>query len=187
MENLFFKRIDNSNASTNCRNGLRDFVLQHPEYLNELCTIALDTNYKNHYKGVWILEMIAEKQTELLSEFADSICGGFSSIKNDSAIRDMSRVAFFLGTSKKITLTEDQEEKIIEICLDWLIRDERVACKVYAMKTLHFLSKKHNWIKEELYNIIDKDFAVQSAAYKAAAREVLKKTKQQRSSPEISD
>ncbi|WP_158626876.1 hypothetical protein [Flavobacterium sp. GT3R68] len=52
MENQFYKRIDSSNASTNCRNGLRDFVLHNPEYLSELCTIALNTNYKNHYKGV---------------------------------------------------------------------------------------------------------------------------------------
>ena len=63
MENDFFKRIDNSNASTNRRNELHHFVIQNPEYLKELCAIALNTHYKNHYKGVWILEMIAEKQT----------------------------------------------------------------------------------------------------------------------------
>ena len=177
MENDFFKRIDNSNASTNRRNELHHFVIQNPEYLKELCAIALNTHYKNHYKGVWILEMIAEKQTELLSPYANAICDAFSKIKNDSAIRGMSRVALFLGTSTKIALTESQEEKIIEICLDWLIRDERVAPKVYAMKTLDYLSQKHDWIKGELYNIIEKDYAQQSAGYKVAAREVLKRMK----------
>lgn len=174
---IFFKRIDNSNASTNCRNDLRDFVIENPTHLPELCSIALNTNYKNHYKGVWILEMIAEKQIELLSPHIDAICATFPMIKNDSAIRGMSRVAYFLGTSSKITLTESQEEKIIEICLDWLIRDERVAPKVYAMKALQCLSQKHHWIKDELYTIIEKDYANQSAGYKAAAREVLKKMK----------
>lgn len=177
MENHFFKRIDNSNASTNCRTELRDFVIENPVFLSELCSLALNTDYKNHYKGVWILEMIAEKQTELLSSYIDAICDTFPKIKNDSAIRGMSRVAYLLGTSSKLTLTEVQEEKIIEICLDWLIRDERVAPKVYAMKALDFLSKKHPWIKEELHTIIDKDYASQSAGYKAAAREVLKKIK----------
>lgn len=175
MENHFFKRIDASNASTNCRNGLLDFVLHNPEYLNELTSLALDIQYKNHYKGVWILEMIAEKQIQLLSPHINAICTAFPKIKNDSAIRGMSRVAFFLGTTTQLTLTEKQEEKIIEICLDWLIRDERVAPKVYAMKTLDFLSKKHTWIKEELHTIIEKDYAQQSAGYKAAARDVLKK------------
>lgn len=54
----------------------------------------------------------------------------------------MSRVAFFIGTSFQLTLTEEQEEKIIEIGLDWLIHDKRVAPKIYAMKALDFLSKK---------------------------------------------
>lgn len=177
MENHFFKRIDISNASTNCRNELKGFVIQNPEYVNELCSIALDTTYKNHYKAVWILEMIAEKQTELLSQHINSICDAFPNIKNDSAIRGMSRVAYFLGTTTQIKRTETQEEKIIEICLDWLIRDERVAPKVYAMKTLEYFAKKHDWIKDELQNIIDKDYANQSAAYKAVARGVLKKIK----------
>ncbi|MET0760171.1 MAG: hypothetical protein ABWZ56_07105 [Flavobacterium sp.] len=177
MGNHFYKRIDNSNASTDCRNGLRDYVLQNPEYLDELCIIALNTNYKNHHKGVWILEMIAEMQTDLLTDYINTICETFSNIKNDSAIRGMSRIAFFLGTSTKIKLTEIQEEKIIEICLDWLIREERVAPKVYAMKTLEHFSKKNQWIKDELRNIINKDYAAQSAGYKAAAREVLKKIK----------
>jgi len=177
MENHFFKRIDISSASTNSRTGLRDFVIENPAYLPELCSLALNTNYKNHYKGVWILEMIAEKQTELLSPHIDAICDTFPKIKNDSAIRGMSRVAYFLGTSSKIKLTETQEEKIIEICLDWLIRDERVATKVYAMKALEYFGKKHLWINEELSNIINKDYASQSAGYKAAAREVLKKMK----------
>ncbi|RTY88504.1 hypothetical protein [Flavobacterium sp. GT3R68] len=89
----------------------------------------------------------------------------------------MSRVAFFLGTATEIKLTETQQEKIIEICLDWLIRDERVAPKVYAMKTLGHFAQKNPWINEELRNIINKDYAGQSAGYKASAREVLKKLK----------
>jgi hypothetical protein len=177
MENDFFKRIDNSNASTNCRTALRDYVLENPEYLNELCSIALNTNYRNHYKGVWILEMIAEKHTDLLSNYTSAICDTFSNIKNNSAIRGMSRVAYFLGISTKIELTENEEEKIIEICLDWLIRDERVAPKAFAMKTLSHFGKKYQWINNELNSIIEKDYANQSAGYKATAREVLKKIK----------
>lgn len=177
MENAFFKRIDTSNASTNCRTALRDFVIENPAYLNELCDIALNTNYKNHYKGVWILEMIAEKHIILLSNYTSAICDSFPNIKNESAIRGMSRVAYFLGTTTQIKLTESQIEKLIEICLDWLIRDERVAAKVYAMKTLSYLGRKQPWINDELNSIIEKDYAAQSAGYKAAAREVLKKIK----------
>ena len=81
----------------------------------------------------------------------------------------------FLTTSKKITLTEEQQEKFIETSLDRLIGNDKVAPKAFAMYTLSHYAKKHDWIKEELRNIIDKDFANQSAGYKATAREVLRK------------
>jgi hypothetical protein len=177
MENQFFKKLNSSNARTENRNKLRDFILENPEFLNGLIDFGTDLNNKNHHKAVWIIEMIAEMKTQMLLPYINVICETISKYKNDSAIRGMSRVAFFLGTSKQITLTENQEEKIIEICLDWLIRDERVACKVYAMQTLCHFGEKHNWINDELKEIVSRDYPNQSAGYKAAAREILKKIK----------
>lgn len=173
MENQFYEKLNSSNARTENRNNLRDFILENPQFLNSLVAFSTDLNNKNHYKGVWIIEMIAEKQTEMLLPYIDTICETVSKYKTDSAIRGMSRVVFFIGTSKKITLTEIQEEKLIEISLDWLIRDERVACKVYAMQTLCHFGEKHNWINDELKLIINKDYLNQSAGYKVVARKVL--------------
>lgn len=177
MKEILFSRLEKSNAGTDCRNGLRDFIFEHPGHLKDLIAFGTDLNNKNHHKGVWIIEMIAEVKTEMLLPHIDCICEIISAYKNDSAIRGMSRVAFFLGTSKNIALTEFQKEKLIEICLDWLIRDERVACKVYAMKTLAHFGKKEPWINEELREILGRDYASQLAGYKAAAREVLGKIK----------
>ena len=177
MNEILFNQLEKSNASTECRNGLRDFIFENPNHLNDLIAFGTNLNNKNHHKAVWIIEMIAEVKTKMLLPYIDSICETISKYKNDSAIRGMSRVAFFLGTSKEITLTEYQTEKLIEICLDWLIRDERVACKVYAMKTLAHFGKKEPWINDELKEILSRDYALQSAGYKAAAREVLEKIK----------
>ncbi|MCG2611370.1 hypothetical protein LZZ90_07605 [Flavobacterium sp. SM15] len=177
MNSTFSDQLSTINASTENRNRMRDFVLSHPEILKELIAFGTDLSNKNHHKGVWIIEMLAEHQTELLIPFIDVICHTISSYKNDSAIRGISRVAYFLGTSKNIKLTESQHEKLVEICLDWLIRDERVACKVYAMKTLHYFGKKELWIMNELRDIVSRDYTCQSAGYKAAAREILGKTK----------
>ncbi|QBZ97662.1 hypothetical protein [Flavobacterium sangjuense] len=175
MDLTFFNRIAKSNASTNCRNGNRDFVVENPEYLKDLVAFATDLTNKNHYKAVWIIEMLVETHTKMLAPFVDIICETIPKYKHESAIRGMSRTVFFLSTSKTISLSETQQEKLIEICLDWLIGDAKVAPKAYAMYTLGHYAKKHDWIKEELRNIIDKDFASQSAGYKAAAREVLRK------------
>jgi hypothetical protein len=175
MDMIFFNRISKSNAGTDCRNGNRDLVLQNPGLLADLIAFGTDLTNKNQYKGVWIIEMLAETHTKLLVPYIDIICKTIPHYKHESSIRGMSRVAYFLSTSKAISLSESQQEKMIETCLDWLIGDAKVAPKVYAMYTLGHYAKKHDWVKEELQNVINKDFAHQSAGYKAAAREVLRK------------
>lgn len=175
MDSSFFDKISKSNASTNCRNGIRDLVLQNPNLLPDLIAFGTDLSNKNQYKAIWIIEMLAETHIGLLVPYLDSICKTMPHYKHESAIRGMSRTARFLATSKVISLTESQKEKLIETCLDWLIGDAKVAPKAFAMYALAEFAKEQDWIKEELQNVINKDFAHQSAGYKAAAREVLRK------------
>ena len=158
MNLIFFNRIASSNASTNCRNGIYDYVLENPDLLSDLIQLTTNLTNKNHYKAVWIVEMLAEHNTKILVPFIDRICETITNYKHESAIRGMSRVAYFLSTSKAISLTETQKEKLIEICLDWLIGDAKVAPKVYAMYALSHYAQKEDWIKEELRNIINKDY-----------------------------
>ena len=102
MSSEFFNRIAKSNASTNCRNGIRDFVLENPEYINEIVAFGIDLTNKNQYKGVWIIEMLAETHPELLVPFINQIADVASKYKHESAIRGISRTILFLSTSKKI-------------------------------------------------------------------------------------
>ena len=176
MDVTFFNRIANSNASKNCRNDIRDFVLENPEYLMSIVAFAIDLTNKNHYKAVWIIEMLAETHPEFIAPFTNQICNVATKYKHDSAIRGISRTILFLTTSKKTLLTEEQQGRFIEISIDRLIGDDNVAPKVFAMYALSHLAKKHDWLKEELQHIINKDFAEQSAGYKARLRSV-KETK----------
>ncbi|WP_232226276.1 hypothetical protein [Flavobacterium sp. ACAM 123] len=64
----------------------------------------------------------------------------------------------------------------MESCFEWLIDEVlKVATKVYAVRTLFELGKKNNWIYPELKRILSDDYYKHSAAYKAVAREILKK------------
>lgn len=175
MKSELYQRIDPSNASTNRRNANLDFILKNPHCLGDLIALGVNLNYKNHFKAIWIIEMIAESKPELLQPYIAILCDTLSKHKNHSAIRGMSRTLLFISKTDKISLTQNQEEKIIETCLDWLIRDERVAPKVYAMYTLCLFFDKYDWVKAALKDIINKDYPHQSAAYKACAREVLKR------------
>ena len=100
MDMTFFNRISKSSASTNTRNGNRDLVLQNPELMKDLVAFASDLTNKNHYKAVWIIEMLVETHTEMLIPFVDVICETISKYKHESAIRGMSRTAFFLSFLK---------------------------------------------------------------------------------------
>jgi len=175
MDSTFFNRISNSNASTECRNGNKDLVLQNLELLPSLIEFGTDLSNKNQYKGVWIIEMLAETHPELLVPYINQIAEAAPKYRHESAIRGISRAINFLTQSKKISLSNEQQEKFIEISLDRLIGEDKVAPKAFAMYALGHLAQKHDWLKEELRNIINKDFAYQSAGYKAAAREVLRK------------
>ena len=139
--------------------------------------IGLNENDKIHFKACWILELIFELKVELLLPFLDDFISKIPFYENNSAIRPVSKICLFLSTSKSIELTEIQEKKIIETCLDWLIQDEKVAAKAYSMRALYNFGEKNQWINEELKTILSQDYPNHSAAYKAAAKDILKKLK----------
>ena len=173
MMNLaFYKLIEESTAHRLNREFIRDYVLQNPEKLQFLIEIALNEKDKIHIKACWSLEVIFENQPELILPYINEFLTKIGQYKNHSAIRPVSKICLFLSKSKTIKLTEKQEIKIIETCLDWLIQEEKVAAKVYSMRTLYQLSKK-----KELKTILSQDFFKHSAAYRAAAKEILKKLK----------
>lgn len=181
MKSEFYIQIENSSAHRESRDKNRNFVLRKNEFLPELTAIAFDLKDKNHFKAFWTLELVCEKKLKLFIRFVDLFCETIPFVTNDSALRSASKICMFLAKSNHrangITLNQNQETQIIETCFDWLIRDEKVASKVYAMRTLFVLGKKYDWVHPELKTIIEQDYSIQSPAYQAATRMLLKKWK----------
>ena len=177
MDKSFYKLIKESTAHRLNREFIRDYVFQNPDKLQYLMQIGYNENDKIHVKACWSLELIFELKLELLFPYLDDFISKIPVYKNDSAIRPVSKICLFLSKSKTIPLSDNQETKIIEACLDWLIQDEKVAAKAYSMRALYNFGKKHPWIHEELKTILSQDYPNHSAAYKAVAREILKELK----------
>lgn len=177
MDQAFYKLLSESTAHRISREFIRDYVVQHPEKLQYLLEIVLNEKDKIHNKACWSLELIFEIKLELILPYINEFLEKIGKFKNHSAIRPVSKIYLFLSKSKTIKLTENQETKIIETCLDWLIQDEKVAAKAYSMITLYNFGKKYSWINEELKTILSEDFFKHSAAYKAAAKDILRKLK----------
>ena len=178
MMNLaFYKLLEESTAHRISREYIHDYVFQNPEKLKFLIEIALNEKDNIHSKACWTLELILEIKLELILPFLDDFLAKTGHYKDDSAIRSISKICMFLSKSKTIKLSENQKTKIIETCLDWLIQDKKAATKAYSMRALYNFGKKHSWINEELKNILSQDFFKHSAAYKAVAKEILRKLK----------
>jgi hypothetical protein len=177
MNQDFYKTIENSTAYRKSRDENKNFILDNPTYLNDLITIAFNISDKNHYKACWILELVCEEKITQFVPFIDAFCQIISKYTVDQAIRPVSKISLFLSKNQEIILIEDHKTKIIEACFDWLIQEGKVATKAYAIRALFEFGKKQDWIYPELKRILADDYSHHSAAYKAVAREILKKIK----------
>lgn len=177
MDQAFYKLLEQSTAHRLNREIIRDYIFQNKDKLHHLMEIGLNENDKIHFKACWSLELIFELELELIIPYLDKFVSKLSQYKNDSAKRPVSKICLFLSKSKTIQLSENQETKIIEACLDWLIQEEKVASKAYSMRALYNFGKKHDWINDELKTILSQDYPNHSAAYKAAAKDILRKLK----------
>lgn len=177
MNSEYYNQIAKSSAHRKSRDDHKNFIFEHPDYMVDLIEIAFNTNDKNHHKACWILEIVCEERMELFTPYLNTFCESLVRFKSDSALRSISKICMFLSNSKKHSLTKFQEEKIIEFCLDCLITTDKAANAAYCMRALYNFSKNHNWIKEELKLLLSKDFSTKTPAYKAAAKDILKRLK----------
>jgi hypothetical protein len=177
------KNLDSLKAYRETRLQIAQTVLENPNLLDELISICYTISDKNSHKACWILEFVSYEKLEWLLPHLDFICTNLKNLKDESAIRPLAKIVQLLVVShyKKsedsFTLSETQLQNIVETNLDWLISNTKVAAKAYAMRTLYILGKQYHWIHPELQHILTKDYPHHTAAYKAVAREVLKKIK----------
>ena len=176
MNSELYKKISNSNAHRASRDAIANEILADENLFPALFEIAININDKSHHKACWIMELVLEEKLFYLNDFLDDFCESLKKFDNESSLRSISKICMFLSRSS--ILTNLQEKQIIESCLDWLINDSvKVATKAYSIRALHKLGKKNDWIDPELRRILTDDYYKHSYAYKAVAREILKKIK----------
>lgn len=177
----FEKKIDSVTGHRADRHKPANEVLENPTLFPELIRLCFLSSNKNAAKACWILELVCYEKLEWLQEHLDFFCSNIKNLTDDSAIRPAAKICLLLTIShfkkKEILLNENQLQRITESCFDWLLTDTKVASKCYSIRTLHLLGKHFDWIHPELKIILEKDYSKHSAAYKAVAREILKKIK----------
>lgn len=176
------KSLDYVNGSRAKRIEVTQVILNNPHLVLPLMAIALEDNRVYSSKACWILEFIAKKNIHLILLYIDAFTLGISKVHLDSSVRPMAKIceilmkAFFSKSKNEVrtTLKERHLDRITTSCFDWLIGEHKVAAKAYSMTCLYLMSKKIDWIQPELQMVLEQNYSLGSAAYKARARQILK-------------
>jgi hypothetical protein len=174
-------KLDNVNACRESRITTAQEILENKGFFNDLIRICFSPSDKNHHKACWVLEFVSYEKLLWLQPHLDFFCSNLKILKDESAIRPIAKIIQLLIKShynkgeNGILLSEENLQDCIETSFDWLINDIKVAPKAYSIRTLYILGNHYDWIHIELKTILEKDYSNHSSAYKAVAKEILKK------------
>lgn len=174
--------LNNVNAKREKRLKCANFVINHPTLFKPLLEFTFLVDEDVSVKAAWILEFVCERQLQSLQPYLTYFTENISKVYKDSAVRPIAKICKFLvedscrnSTPKNIAQLNDNHKKAItEACFNWLITQQKVAAKVYAMESLLLLGLDFRWVHDELLLIIEKDYHHESAAFKAKARHIMK-------------
>ncbi|WP_179339572.1 adenylosuccinate lyase [Winogradskyella ludwigii] len=178
-----YKELSYVNHSREKRLKYANLVIDNPELVVPLLEILFDVDDKISCRAAWVLEFMCSEKLEEIIPHLNTFTKNIHKVHLDSAVRPVAKVCEYLiyaNYSKtdniiKSHLSAKHKEKITEACFDWMISDQKVAPKAYAMTSLYLLGLEYDWIHPELVLILERDFKMQSAAFKARARQILKK------------
>ncbi|WP_323789818.1 adenylosuccinate lyase [Psychroserpens sp.] len=180
-----YNELNYVNHSREKRLHYANLVISQPELIPELLDILFTVDDKISCRAAWVFEFMCGYKLDAIIPFLDRFTGSIHKVHLDSAVRPVAKVceylvtAFYSKTENAIqtALKTAHIEKIVESCFDWMINDEKIAPKAYAMNTLFLLGKDIDWIHPELVLILERDYQIQSSGFKARARHILKKVK----------
>nr|WP_321233078.1 adenylosuccinate lyase [uncultured Psychroserpens sp.] len=180
-----YEELSYVNHSREKRLHYANLVIANPDLIPELLNILFMVDDKISCRAAWVFEFMCGENLEASIPYLDEFTESMHKVHLDSAVRPVAKVceylvqAYYSKMDNKIksALLPKYKERIVEACFDWMINDEKIAPKAYAMNTLFLLGSDYDWIHPELIIILERDYQMQSSGFKARARHILKKIK----------
>ncbi|MCL5128606.1 adenylosuccinate lyase [Algibacter sp. L4_22] len=180
-----YNELNYVNHSREKRLFYANMMINHPELIPKLLDILFRVDDKISPRAAWVLEFMCSKDIETIIPYLDRFTENIYKVHLDPAVRPVAKICELLAkyynsredNRIKTELTKVHQERIIETCFDYMINDEKVAPKAYGMVALFLFGKHFDWVHPELKIILDRDYPKQSPAFKARARQILKKIK----------
>ena len=180
-----YNELNYVNHSREKRLYYANLIISQPELIPELLEILFHVDDKVSCRAAWVFEFMCGEKLEAIIPYLDNFTENIHKVHLDSAVRPVAKIceylikAYYSKSENPIqsALNSKHKEKITEACFDWMINDEKIAPKAYAMNTLFLLGYETDWIHPELKLILERDYQMQSSGFKARARHILKKLK----------
>ena len=183
-QNLY-EALNYVTPSRESRQHYAKLLLDNPKLIPEILSVLFKIDDPVSCRAGWILESMCGKNLEAIIPHLDLFTEKMSLVYLDSAVRPIAKICEYLALAYygkqpneiKNVLSQIHKERIIEVCFDYMINDERIAPKAYSMNSLYLLGLEFDWVHPELGNILTREFHSQSPGYKARAKKILKKIK----------
>ena len=168
------------------RENTVDQILEELTLLPSLIDVIFQTNFPQHHKAAWTLEILLERDLYAIIDYLEVFTSQLHTVKHQSALRAISKICLWISQaySKKQdpiflkNLSPKQIHRIVENSFDWLIGKNKVATKAYTMASLYHLgnlpNKEFAWIHKELNLTILQNIEGSSPAYQAQGKKILR-------------
>ena len=181
MSSELFQHINYQKAYRKNRLNAANWVLQHPETLEELLTYCFDKDQRLATKATWVLEFVFRKKLDEVYPFLDFIFEKLPEAQGDGQLRsfgllcELLTIAYYKKNDEALLpiLGSNHKEVMTECCFDWMITHQKVACQARAMLALYYLGTEIEWIHPELATIITQNLPTGSAGYVNRGQKVL--------------
>jgi len=169
------------NAKRVYRDQGAEAILKQPELMPFLIEYLYSSEKKQSVRSAWVLELVCLYEIRLLLPYLSEFTSRLNTLEEEGAIRPISKICSLIcHHCYKHTCQTDIPEsfwknKIIEASFEWLTGQHKIAAQVFAMDSLFVLGQESDWILDELYSILDKDYPNKSSGYQSRARKIMDK------------
>lgn len=180
--------IDTMGVALRCnRERAASLILNDPTGIQEVLPLVFDTQYKNHHKAAWVIEIIFEQDLSLIYPHLTYFTSHLHHVKNDSAVRSLAKIGRWIAWDYKKNKAKQHPLQIAEILqlveagFDWMIGPYPVAPKAYTMDTLFIFGNEQNpaleWVLESLKDVILQQIQHGSPGFQNHGHKILEQIK----------
>ncbi|NRA91355.1 MAG: adenylosuccinate lyase, partial [Psychroserpens sp.] len=136
-----YDELNYVNHSREKRLYYANMVVSQPELIPELLDILFMVDDKTSCRAAWVFEFVCGEDLTVIIPFLDQFTSNINTVHLDSAVRPVAKICEYLAKAYyskdanviKEALSDKHKERIVEACFDWMINDEKIAPKAYAM------------------------------------------------------